>query len=64
MTNVRALTASIEFTMRKLYSILDNTYADASLDISDGATILACSASGASSHRMCRCTVPLSDTIS
>jgi len=64
MTTVRALTASIEFTMRKLYSILDNTFADATCDVSDGATILACNASGVSSHRMCRCTVPISDTIS
>lgn len=64
MTTVRALTAKVEFVMRKLYSILDNTYADADYDISDGGTILACSASGVDSHRMCRCTVPLSDTIS
>jgi len=64
MPTVRALTASIEFAMRQLYSIFDNTYADASMDISDGATILACNTGGANSHRMCRCTVPLSDTIS
>ena len=64
MTDVRTLTASIEFTMRKLYSILDNTFCDASLDVSDGATILACDVNGANSHRMCRCTIPLSDTIS
>lgn len=60
----RVLTTEIEFAMRKLYSTLDNAYADSTMDISDGATILACNTNGVNSHRMCRCTVPLSDTIS